>query len=72
VKTCRSSGADAGRNAQRIKTSHINARIIRDWQVVLACTVPDLSGTAQLLVGAGTTACRISPKRMPISCATAS
>jgi predicted flap endonuclease-1-like 5' DNA nuclease len=44
--------------AQRIKASHINARIIRDWQAqaLLACTVPDLPGTAaQLLVGAGVT-----------------
>jgi hypothetical protein len=42
--------------AQRIKASHINAGIIKDWQAqaLLACTVPDLNGThAQLLVGAG-------------------
>ncbi len=42
--------------AKRIKASHINARLIRDWQAqaLLACSVPDLSGTAaQLLVGAG-------------------
>jgi predicted flap endonuclease-1-like 5' DNA nuclease len=42
--------------AAQIKQSHINARIIKDWQAqaLLACTVPDLNGTsAQLLVGAG-------------------
>lgn len=42
--------------AARIKQGHINARIIKDWQAqaLLACTVPELSGTAaQLLVGAG-------------------
>lgn len=42
--------------AQRIKASHINAGIIKDWQAqaLLACTLPDLSGTnAQILVGAG-------------------
>ncbi len=42
--------------AKRIKASHINAQVIRDWQAqaLLACTVPDLSGSAaQLLVGAG-------------------
>jgi predicted flap endonuclease-1-like 5' DNA nuclease len=42
--------------AHRIKASHINAGIIKDWQAqaVLACTIPDLSGTnAQILVGAG-------------------
>lgn len=42
--------------AQRIKASHINAGVIKDWQAqaLLACTVPDLTGTqAQLLVGAG-------------------
>jgi len=42
--------------AKRIKASHINAQVIRDWQAqaMLACTVPDLSGSAaQLLVGAG-------------------
>lgn len=44
--------------AQRIKASHINARVIRDWQTqaLLACSVPELSGTAaQMLVGAGVT-----------------
>jgi predicted flap endonuclease-1-like 5' DNA nuclease len=44
--------------AARIKQSHINARIIRDWQAqaLLACSVPGLPGTAaQLLVGAGVT-----------------
>lgn len=42
--------------AHRIKAGHINAGIIKDWQAqaVLACTIPDLSGTnAQILVGAG-------------------
>lgn len=42
--------------ARRIKASHINAGVIRDWQAqaLLACTVPDLTGAqAQLLVGAG-------------------
>ena len=42
--------------AQRIKASHINASVIKDWQAqaLLACTLPELSGTnAQLLVGAG-------------------
>jgi predicted flap endonuclease-1-like 5' DNA nuclease len=42
--------------AGRIKQGHINARVIRDWQAqaLLACSVPDLPGTAaQLLVGAG-------------------
>jgi predicted flap endonuclease-1-like 5' DNA nuclease len=42
--------------AKRIKASHINAQVIRDWQAqaMLACTVPDLSGSAaQMLVGAG-------------------
>jgi predicted flap endonuclease-1-like 5' DNA nuclease len=42
--------------AQKIKASHINARIIKDWQAqaLLACSVPDISGTtAQMLVGAG-------------------
>lgn len=42
--------------AQRIKASHINAGIIKDWQAqaLLACSVPDINGTsAQLLVGAG-------------------
>jgi predicted flap endonuclease-1-like 5' DNA nuclease len=42
--------------AQRIKASHINAGVIKDWQAqaLLACTVPDMNGTqAQLLVGAG-------------------
>jgi predicted flap endonuclease-1-like 5' DNA nuclease len=44
--------------AQRIKASHINARIIKDWQAqaLLACSVPDITGTtAQMLVGAGVT-----------------
>ena len=42
--------------AHRIKASHINAGVIKDWQAqaVLACSIPDLSGTnAQVLVGAG-------------------
>ncbi len=42
--------------AHRIKASHINAGIIKDWQAqaLLACSVPDLNGTnAQILVGAG-------------------
>lgn len=42
--------------ARRIKASHINAGVIKDWQAqaLLACTVPDLNGTnAQILVGAG-------------------
>ena len=42
--------------AQRIKASHINAGIIKDWQAqaLLACSVPELNGTnAQILVGAG-------------------
>jgi outer membrane biosynthesis protein TonB len=42
----------------RIKASHINAQLIRDWQAqaLLACSVPDLSALgAQLLVGAGVT-----------------
>ena len=42
--------------AQRIKASHINAGIIKDWQAqaLLACSVPDLNGTsAQIIVGAG-------------------
>jgi predicted flap endonuclease-1-like 5' DNA nuclease len=42
--------------AQRIKASHINAGVIKDWQAqaLLACSVPGLSGTsAQILVGAG-------------------
>jgi predicted flap endonuclease-1-like 5' DNA nuclease len=42
--------------AQRIKASHINAGVIRDWQAqaLLACSLPDLNGTnAQILVGAG-------------------
>jgi predicted flap endonuclease-1-like 5' DNA nuclease len=44
--------------AQKIKASHINARIIKDWQAQaqLACSVPDITGTtAQMLVGAGVT-----------------
>jgi Domain of unknown function (DUF4332) len=42
--------------AHRIKQSHINAGVIKDWQAqaLLACSVPELNGTqAQLLVGAG-------------------
>jgi predicted flap endonuclease-1-like 5' DNA nuclease len=42
--------------ARKIKASHINARIIKDWQAqaLLACSVPDITGTtAQMLVGAG-------------------
>ena len=42
--------------AHRIKASHINAGVIKDWQAqaLLACSVPDLNGThAQVLVGAG-------------------
>ena len=42
--------------AVRIKASHINAGVIKDWQAqaLLACSVPDLNGTnAQILVGAG-------------------
>lgn len=42
--------------AKKIKASHINAQVIRDWQsqALLACTVPGISGTvAQMLVGAG-------------------
>ena len=42
--------------AKKIKASHINAQVIRDWQsqALLACSVPGISGTvAQLLVGAG-------------------
>lgn len=42
--------------AHRIKASHINAGVIKDWQAqaLLACSVPDLTGTqAQVLVGAG-------------------
>jgi predicted flap endonuclease-1-like 5' DNA nuclease len=42
--------------AGRIKASHINARVIRDWQAqaLLACSVPEITGTtAQMLVGAG-------------------
>jgi hypothetical protein len=42
--------------AHRIRQGHINAGVIKDWQAqaLLACTVPDLTGTnAQLLVGAG-------------------
>lgn len=44
--------------AAQIKQSHINARIIKDWQAqaLLACSVPGLSGAhAQMLVGAGVT-----------------
>ncbi|MFZ4684984.1 MAG: DUF4332 domain-containing protein, partial [Hyphomonadaceae bacterium] len=42
--------------ALRIKASHINAGVIKDWQAqaLLACSLPDLSGTnAQILVSAG-------------------
>lgn len=42
--------------AKKIKASHINAQVIRDWQsqALLACSIPGISGTiAQLLVGAG-------------------
>ena len=42
--------------AHRIKASHINAGVIKDWQAqaLLACSIPDLSGSnAQILVGAG-------------------
>jgi predicted flap endonuclease-1-like 5' DNA nuclease len=42
--------------AKQIKASHINARIIKDWQAqaLLACTVPDINATAaQLIVAAG-------------------
>ncbi|MDZ4760388.1 MAG: DUF4332 domain-containing protein [Alphaproteobacteria bacterium] len=42
--------------ALRIKASHINAKIIRDWQAqaLLACSVAEITGTtAQMLVGAG-------------------
>lgn len=42
--------------AKKIKASHINAQVIRDWQsqALLACTVPGITGTiAQMLVGAG-------------------
>jgi predicted flap endonuclease-1-like 5' DNA nuclease len=42
--------------AQRIKASHINAGVIKDWQAqaLLACSLPDISGAnAQILVGAG-------------------
>ena len=42
--------------AARIRASHINAGVIKDWQAqaLLACSVPELNGTnAQLLVGAG-------------------
>ncbi|HEY1153241.1 MAG TPA: DUF4332 domain-containing protein, partial [Pseudolabrys sp.] len=42
--------------AARIKASHINAGVIKDWQAqaLLACSVPELNGTqAQMLVGAG-------------------
>ncbi|MEZ5937721.1 MAG: DUF4332 domain-containing protein [Hyphomonadaceae bacterium] len=44
--------------ASRIKASHINAMVIRDWQsqAALVCSIPDLTGTdAQMLVGAGVT-----------------
>ncbi|MCF8507997.1 MAG: DUF4332 domain-containing protein [Hyphomonadaceae bacterium] len=42
--------------AQRIKASHINAGVIKDWQAqaLLACSLPDISrANAQILVGAG-------------------
>lgn len=42
--------------AKKIKASHINAQVIRDWQsqALLACSIPGISGTvAQMLVGAG-------------------
>lgn len=42
--------------AHRIKASHINAGVIKDWQAqaLLACSIPDINGTnAQILVGAG-------------------
>ncbi len=42
--------------AHRIKVSHINAGIIKDWQAqaLLACSIADINGTnAQILVGAG-------------------
>ncbi len=42
--------------AHRIKASHINAGVIKDWQAqaLLACSIPDLTGpNAQILVGAG-------------------
>ena len=42
--------------AHRIKASHINAGVIKDWQAqaLLACSIPDLNGSnAQILVGAG-------------------
>lgn len=41
--------------AKRLHASHINARLVRDWQdqAALACAVPELtSAAAQLLVGA--------------------
>ncbi len=42
--------------AHRIRASHINAGVIKDWQAqaLLACSLPDLNGSnAQILVGAG-------------------
>ena len=42
--------------AHRIKASHINAGVIKDWQAqaLLACSIADINGTnAQILVGAG-------------------
>jgi hypothetical protein len=47
---------DPEEGAKRIKASHINAQLIRDWQAQarLACTVPDVNSTsAQLLVQCG-------------------
>ena len=46
---------DAHDAAKRLHASHINARIVRDWQdqAALACAVPGLSSAAaQLLIGA--------------------
>ncbi len=40
--------------AKRLRTSHINARVVRDWQnqAALACAAPELTSAAvQLLVG---------------------
>ena len=42
--------------AHRIKASHINAGVIKDWQAqaLLACSIADINGSnAQILVGAG-------------------
>lgn len=44
--------------ASRIHASHINARVVRDWQAQaeLACSLPDINSVnAQLLVAAGIT-----------------